>query len=518
MTPTIELHLKVDNVPVTVPLRMNSFAYGTQNIGAYLFRLAGRGLNSELYQIVLCTGVDTGEVTSDVEVLAVASSNLAVQDGTMHYCSWEILGSPDRNLPLPAGRMIPIMVDPSVPSRLYTDGTSGLTESIYNAIVTGTPLSFYNWMGEKNYGFPILGHGNTAGAAGGSGIMPDHSTGNPDVDRMLAHLAMNRNAVCSVDRHGVPQREALRTTLAYGPTLRATWAPFDTERVVDQWYSEYLPTALPVSMRPAIPDDGQHYCRAFGPPLAAWQTSHDPASLLFLICLTQNVLSAYTFPRMRMLSRGTAKGQLGREFGWVSFFMASMAGVLRDVYSYAHRFDFIPAGLARDVGNWLKLASEVYTNQQLPSGAWQALTYPTPGMSPDPWEIDGVPKVFAVAQGIEHAILCVGCAEVHKVVGSLQRTLARAVWVYVVSGDADAHWFGVGEVLKDGAEKRTVFWPAIIPLSYGHPNGTNIPWAMAAGAMAGVPECIGYVKAFDTHTHQIYRYVVKVAAALRARS
>lgn len=527
MNRMLELRLKIQGRPVECMLRLGAFTHIEDNIGAYAFEnTVGVG---ETYQIVLCTGVNVGAIVTDVEVSGVSllevDGEVERSLGTSPFsyppgrCLWEILGNPPTAaLHVPAGRMIPIMIrfdraDSSPRAELspYVSGVIEHEQQVLNAINTGTPISFYNWMGEYSLGFPILGHADTAGAAGGSGIMPDHSTKLGCVDRMLAHMAMNRNAVCSVDVEGVPIREDARTTLAYGPTLRATWAPFATEHAVDTWYSEFRPTGIPLDTRLAVPDDGQHYCRAFGPALAAWRSTRDPASLLFLVCLAQNVLSAYNFSRMRQLMLSQTKGQLGREFGWVSFFMASMSEVLKDIYILSHRPKFLPVGLQRDIGNWLMLASAIYTNQQLPSGAWQALTYPSPGMSPDPWEVDGVPKAYAVAQGIEHAILCVGCAAVHRAVGSLQRNLARAVWVYVVSGNPDAHWFGVGEIDKD---KRFTPWPAIIPLSYGHPNATNIPWAMAAGALGGVPDCVDYVKAFPRGTHQIYRYVDNVSLHL----
>lgn len=344
-----------------------------------------------------------------------------------------------------------------------------------------TKLGFYG----VNYGWANpLGVANVGGSAGGSGISPDFGARKHRGFTLLqSDLSMERNSIMVVNKQGVPQFVPSRTSLNFSMNSRETWAPFQFEVKVDPWYSVWRPILAVGADFPAaypVPDDGQHFCRAFGPALAAYEKHNDPAALLYLAGLAQNVLSVYSGPRMRAFRFGP-RGSLGREFGWVSHFMARFGILLTTTTAPNAASVFLESGLTRRILNWCTSAAQVFEYQQLPSGAFQALTFPTPGMNPDPWLVDGVPTDATLAQGIEHAILLVGASSVSLIVPGLSAVVSRGAQLYADVANPGAHWFQVGRAVHGSM----TWFTAAYSRPEGNPNWTNVPWGYAAGARAG---------------------------------
>lgn len=363
--------------------------------------------------------------------------------------------------------------------------------SLLSAADAGFPFTALNFFG-TSYGWAVpLGVATVGGSAGGSGIMPDWGArAHHGLALLMADMSMDRNTIIVTGNDGKPSFVPERTSMVFEKTNKATWVPFELEHVVDPWYSTWGPKLASDVGEPVltVPDDGQHWCRAFGPALSAFERFNDQPSLLYCIGLAQNAMSAWRHSRLRQMTIGP-KGSLGREFGWVTHFMGTFLKLIQksiDEHPLAQpAANFATATFVRELANWCAGAAAVYQQQQLPCGAFQALRYPSPGMAPDPWEVDHVPTTAVLAQGIEHAILTVGAWSLARALESraMFDLVKRAVEVYRQINNVGAHWIQVGTI---DPFHVTTFASVAYGRPEGQPNATNVPWAIACGAAVGL--------------------------------
>lgn len=391
---------------------------------------------------------------------------------------------------LPGGILIPLRFSELDARFPYTDHDTFVP--LAAAVNSDGRLTQQMYFGEESGNIPMLGIKATSGASGGMGINPNFLGLLPTRgDREIAgDLSMVRNCVCIVDNKGIPRITRDRTNMSYGRTSRVSWVPFAVENQINPWYSEWDQRRAYGAV--AAPDDDEHFCRAFGPALCSFEQDGDVAHGIYLVALANSVLSAYSPARMEEI-RSAPKGSLGRGFGWVSYFMARFLLALRkylwsSISNTSGLLNFIPMMFIRQLSNWCAAAANVYKDQQLPCGAWQALTYPHPGMNPDPWEVDRVPKDAVLAQGIEHPILLLGCTMTSYAVGGLRETVEKALSLYDlhngVVGLRGAHWIQVGTLAPNPEGVPTIVWHHFAsPRPEGKYNYANWAWVVACGIM-----------------------------------